>query len=158
MGAGAPAARRRGGKRSRLGERRALHRELAALVADQELRAHHLALAATAPDENARRDRGGGRSDRGGTRRAPGGGPLAEHALRLTPAGCPRAPSVSWTSPSTMEIAGEPQRITDLFTPELPSVPPGPLRARAWLLAGRGRARPDRSDFKEHLDAGASRE
>src|SRR5204862_5246681 len=38
-------------KRSRARSRRELHRELASVVGDEELRAHHLALAADSPDE-----------------------------------------------------------------------------------------------------------
>ena len=33
-----------------------------------------------------------------------------------------------------LALAGEPQRLRDLLTPELGSLPAGPVRARAWLL------------------------
>src|SRR6185312_16937193 len=73
-------------KRSTARQRRELHLELVELAADEQLCAHHLALATSAPDRNVA-DRvaaaASGAAARGARRVAV---ELGEHALRLTPA------------------------------------------------------------------------
>ena len=59
---------------------------------------------------------------------------LAEQALRLTPAGSPLRGERLLALADHLALAGEPQRLRDLLTPELGSLPAGPVRARAWLL------------------------
>ena len=59
---------------------------------------------------------------------------LAEQALRLTPAGSPLRGERLLALADHLALAGEPQRLRDLLTPELGSLPTGPVRARAWLL------------------------
>ena len=59
---------------------------------------------------------------------------LAEQALRLTPAGSPLRGERLLALADHLALAGEPQRLRDLLTPELDSLPTGPVRARAWLL------------------------
>jgi len=46
---------------------------------------------------------------------------------------------------SYLEAAGEFQRLTDVLRTELDAIPPGPYRARAWLLLAEGA-------HIEHLD------
>ena len=72
-------------KHSRSRIRRELHRELAGVVADEELRARHLALAAEGPDEDLAETvakAAAAAFARGARREAV---ELAEHALALTP-------------------------------------------------------------------------
>jgi hypothetical protein len=77
---------------------------------------------------------------------------LGEHALHLTAPDSPPRAERLLTLATSMESAGEPQRITDLLTPELPSIPAGPLRARAWLLLAEGAHVQTLHDFRNHLD------
>ena len=145
-------------KRSRIRTRRALHLELAGVVVDQELRALHLALAADTADETlAATVAAAARiaSTRGARQEAV---TLAEHALRLTPPGSPARPDRLLALAEHMEMAGESQRITDLLTPELPSVPAGPLRARAWLVLAEGAHVQTIDAFRQHLGAGVGGE
>ena len=111
----------RGGAR-----RRELHLALAGAVADEELRARHLALATEHPDSGARGD--GRRSRSRGVRagRRPEAVQLAEQALRLTPPGAGGTQRATARACRYLETAGEPQRVTDLLAPELESLPPGP--------------------------------
>src|SRR5207249_197294 len=53
---------------------------------------------------------------------------------------------------SYLETAGELQRVSDLLTPELESLPPGPLRARAWLLLAEGSHVRTVDDYRRHLE------
>jgi DNA-binding NarL/FixJ family response regulator len=139
-------------RRSRARERRALHRELAGVVADEELRARHLAFAADGPDETLAATvaaAAGTASVRGARHEAVA---LAEQALRLTPAGAPVRAERLLTLAEYLEMAGELQRITDLLTPELPALPPGPLRARGWLLLAEGAHIETLDDYRAHLE------
>ena len=120
--------------RSRAAERRSLHTELAGIVSDDTLRARHLALAATQPDEElaetvaAAADTAGAR---GATHEAV---LLTEHALRLTPPGSPARPRQVLTLGHYLAVAGEKQRVTDFLSGEIDSLPSGVPRARAWLI------------------------
>ena len=120
--------------RSKPSERRALHLELATVVGDQELRARHLALATDRPDRQlaaviAASARAA--SARGACHAA---AELGEHALRLTPRNSPERPRRIFDVGLSFAVAGERQRLRDLLTTELESVPAGPARARMWLL------------------------
>jgi len=89
---------------------------------------------ASRASEQGRR-RGARRPGRGGRRRraARGGAQqaveLAEHALRLTPADSPLRSERLLALAAYLETAGELQRLTDVLTPALSSLPPG-RRAR----------------------------
>lgn len=140
-------------KRSRPRERRELHLALAGAVADGELRALHLALATVRPDEAlaaavaAAADAASARGAR------PDAVRLAEHALRLT---APRSAGRSerlLALAKYLQAAGEPQRLTDLLTPEVDSLPRGVPRGRAWLLLSEGASVRSWEDFERHLDA-----
>jgi tetratricopeptide (TPR) repeat protein len=120
--------------RSTPGERGALHRELAAVVADEELRVVHLALATDVPDAGlaARVAEAAARAaTRGAAREAV---VLSEHALRLTPDGAAERSDRILRLGEYLLVAGEKQRLTDLLAPELDSLPRGAARVRALML------------------------
>ena len=131
------AAAAKSGSRAR--DRRALHLKLADVSSDDELRALHLALAAQLPEEGLADTVAAaatGASARGSAQQAV---VLAEHALRLTPAGLRRSRSERVLDlAGYLEVAGERQRVTDLLEPELDSF--SPSRPRPRLAASvRGR-------------------
>jgi DNA-binding CsgD family transcriptional regulator/tetratricopeptide (TPR) repeat protein len=136
-------------------ERRALHQELAGVVADEESRALHLALAATDSDEGlaATLTAAAGRaSSRGDAQQSV---ILAEHALRLTPASSDARSERLLELAGYLEVAGERQRVTDLLTPELDSLSPRD-RVRAWLRLAEGGAIKTISDTEDYLDRALS--
>jgi DNA-binding CsgD family transcriptional regulator len=140
-------------KRSRRRERRELHLALAGAVVDKELRALHLALATQQPDAELATTVAAaavGASARGARQEAV---QLAEHALRLTPPDSEERGQRVLALAGYLETAGELQRVTDLLTPELASLPRGASRARAWLLLSEGGGVRDLEDFERHLDA-----
>ena len=143
-----PAAAR---KRSRARQRRELHLELMQTAADEQLRARHMALATSAPDRNvAARVAAAalGAAARGARRTAV---ELGEHALRLTPASSAERVERLLMLGSYLETAGEPQRVTDVLTAELPAIPSGSHRARAWLLLAEGAGVEDVDGYRAHL-------
>jgi DNA-binding CsgD family transcriptional regulator len=122
------------------GERRALHRALAGIRTDPELRAMHLALATDGPDEALSATVAGAAAlaaARGARGQAVA---LGEHALRLAPVASSRRTERVLALAGYLETAGEMQRLTDLLTPELDSLPAGEPRARALLLLSEGTA------------------
>ncbi|HZQ64694.1 MAG TPA: AAA family ATPase [Gaiellaceae bacterium] len=124
--------------RSRPRDRRELHRTLAEVVAGEERRVRHLALAAEQPDEElaGRLARGAdAASSRGARREAV---ELAEHALRLSPADSTERPSRLLALAAMLVAAGDVRRLPGLLGPSLEELPPGPLRARAHLLLCEG--------------------
>jgi DNA-binding NarL/FixJ family response regulator len=116
------------------GERRELHIALAGAVSDVELRAMHLALATEQADAALSAtvaDAAAIASARGARQQAVA---LAEHALRLTPIDSEHRGTRVLSLGAYLETAGEMRRLADLLTPEIESLPPGELRARAWLM------------------------
>jgi DNA-binding NarL/FixJ family response regulator len=145
----AAAARRHARPRAR----RELHLELAAVVADDGLRLRHLALAAEGADERLAADLAGaaaGVASRGAPREAV---ELADHALRLTPADSAARGDRLLTLAGYLDVVGEAQRVTDLITPELESLPRGSARVRAQLLLSEGGGVTSVTDHQRHLDA-----
>ena len=131
-------------KRSRPRARRELHRELAGVVADEELRARHLALGADEPDgalATAIAGAATAASARGARQAAV---ELSRHALRLTPRDAPERPGRVLDLGGLLELAGEPEPLVDLLRGELDSLPAGEARIRALVLlaecSGRGGA------------------
>jgi DNA-binding CsgD family transcriptional regulator len=119
-------------------EQRELHLALAGLVADDEVRAMHLAFSTEHTDgvladtvERAARVA----FARGGRHQAV---KLAEHALRLTPPRSDARPERLLLLARYLEVAGEIARVTDLLAPQLTSLPSGAPRARAWLMLSEG--------------------
>ncbi|MGZ6670420.1 MAG: AAA family ATPase, partial [Solirubrobacteraceae bacterium] len=125
-------------KRSRVRERRDLHRALAAVMDEGPLRVLHMALASTGVDEalaaelvaSAREA-----SARGERQQAM---ELARHALRLTPPESAARGERVLALAATLYEAGALQRLTKLLSEELASLPAGAMRARARLLLGEG--------------------
>lgn len=136
----AAAAKKRSGAR----ERRDLHLLLASVATDDDLRAHHLALATRDPDEQLARAvaSAAGRAFARGARRE--AAELGEHAIRLTPQTSSARPERLLALATHLQTAGAMGRLRDLLTANLGSVPPGPQRARAWLLLAEA--------IYEHLD------
>jgi DNA-binding NarL/FixJ family response regulator len=137
-------------QRARVGERRDVHRALAGAVADRELRALHLALAADVADAQlaATVASAAARASARGARQEAVA--LSEHALRLTPGGAPERADRVLVLGERLEIAGRPDRVTALLTEELPSLPPGAPRARAWLLLSEGEGIGGLDDLEDH--------
>lgn len=138
-------------KHSRARERRETHLELSRVVADEELRARHLALATDRPDGKLaiRVSAAAASASRRGVRHE--AVQLAEHALRLTPADSTERSERLLALAGYLEAAGEPQRVTDLLLPELESLPPGRPRVRAQLLLAEGGHVKNVHDHEHHL-------
>jgi DNA-binding NarL/FixJ family response regulator len=144
----AAAARKRASRQ----ERRQLHRALAGVVADEELRALHLARATDRPDE----DVAGAVADAAAESAACGCRQdavlLGEHALRLTPADSSERPERLLTLALYLERAGMLQRLTDLLEPVVEDLPTGALRARGWLLLAEGSGPKTVDELERHFD------
>jgi DNA-binding CsgD family transcriptional regulator len=115
-------------------ERAGLHLELAETVDNEALRARHLALAATNPDDALaeRIDAAAAQAiSRGGAHDAI---ELAEQALRLTPGTSTRHEERLLTLVRYLKIAGEQDRVRELLEARLPDLPSGTARARTLLL------------------------
>jgi DNA-binding NarL/FixJ family response regulator len=124
---------------------------LAGVAADEELRALHLALATHLPDEGLAATvaaAAAAASARGAARQSV---TLAEHALRLTPPDSAERSERLLDLAGHLEVAGERQRVTDLLTPELDSLPSRD-RIRAWLRLAEGGAIASVYDTEEYLD------
>jgi DNA-binding NarL/FixJ family response regulator len=118
-------------------ERRRLHLELAAVVADEEVRARHLALAAEETDEELAATLAAAAAAAGARGAVRDGVELAEHALRLTPPDSPERSERLLSLADCLSVAGtkeDEQRLTGLLQPELDSLPSGTARVRAYLL------------------------
>jgi DNA-binding CsgD family transcriptional regulator len=132
------------------GERRELHLALARAISDGELRAMHLALATEGTDERLSLTvaaAAAAASARGAREQAVS---LAEHALRLTPAGSDCRGERVLQLADYLERAGELQRLTELLTPEVESLPAGAPRARAWLMLAEGAGSRNMDDLADH--------
>jgi DNA-binding NarL/FixJ family response regulator len=141
----AAAARRQSGP----AERRARHLELAGMAAEGERRARHLALGTPHPQEQLAHLAATAAATAAARGAARDGAELAEHALRLTPAGSDERTERLLTLAGYLERVGERQRVTDLLRPELPSLPSGGPSVRAWLLLSEGGA------IRSYYDKGA---
>lgn len=115
-------------------DRRELHRRLADLVDDQELRALHLALAADAPDPALSAALSAASSRALGRGAVADAVTLAEHALRLTPDGSPERPERLLALAGHLLAAGDQRRAADLLLPEVDGLPDGAARVRGHLL------------------------
>ena len=125
-------------------ERRALHRRVADAVADDELRARHLALAAEEPDSALASTVSAAAATAARRGAAQAAAELADHALRLTPPDDPARVDRLLELGGYLEIAGEKQRMSDLLAPVVDSLPPGPARARGWFLLTGGEVKSNR--------------
>jgi DNA-binding CsgD family transcriptional regulator len=136
-------------RRSSARERRELHLALARSVTDTLLRARHLALATSLPDAGLADELSVAAelaTERAAVHDAVA---LAEHALRLTPAGDPAHDERLLTLARCLWRAGEPVRVTELLTPRIDSLAADPLKAAAHLLLGS--AAPSIAADEEHV-------
>ena len=124
--------------RARPDERRELHRDLASVVGDEELRARHLALATEHPDAELAATVAAAAGTASARAARIDAVELAEHALRLTPPERGERIERLLALAGYLEAAGERQRVTDLLLPEVDSLPPGSARVHAWLLLSEG--------------------
>src|SRR4051794_32858305 len=144
-------------QRSRRQEQRELHRALAGVVADERLRALHLARATERPDEELAGSLTEAACDalsRGARQQAVS---LAEHALRLTPRESPKRPERLLDLAEYLERTGEKQRLMELLIPAIPQLPAGALRARGWLLLSDGASKTV-PEIERHLDLALAEE
>ncbi|HEX5148384.1 MAG TPA: AAA family ATPase [Candidatus Limnocylindrales bacterium] len=139
---------------ARASERRALHLDLARVAGDEGVRARHLALAASRPDDGlattvaaaaAAANARGARQD---------AVELAMHALRLTPADSGQRMSRLLEYADYLHGVGDYRRLRALLIPEVNRLPAGAGRARAHLLLIHGA--PDQAEFDEHLEQALS--
>jgi hypothetical protein len=109
--------------RARAGERRDLHLALAQLATDDESKALHLALATDRPDAELAATveaAAAAAAARGARHKAV---VLAEHALWLTPRAATERSERLLTLGGYLVAAGEKQRLTDLLSPEVETLP-----------------------------------
>jgi DNA-binding CsgD family transcriptional regulator len=122
------------------------------VVAFDELRARHLALATPKPDAKLAAtvaEAAAAASARGARQEAV---ELAEHALRLTPPDSADRAERVLALAARLENAGELHRLTDLLQEELDSIPAGSERARGWLLLSEGAHIRDVAGYRWHLE------
>lgn len=115
-------------------ERAGLHLELADTIDDEALRARHVALAATNPDDALaeRIDAAAAKAiARGGVHDAI---ELAAQALRLSPGASPRREERLLTLVRYLKVGGEQPRVREILEARLPELPSGTARARTLLL------------------------
>jgi DNA-binding CsgD family transcriptional regulator len=132
-------------------ERRELHRRLAGVVGEGELRTRHLALAAARPDAELAATvaaAAASASGRGAPRAAV---ELAEHAVRLTPHEDPERDARVLELAAYLVVAGEKRRLTNLLKPRLLSFPTPAMRVRALVLLTSGEVR-DNDDIQRYLE------
>lgn len=131
-------------------ERTALHLDLARVATDDGLKARHLALAATRPDEElsirvsaaaAAAAARGARID---------AVELAGHALRLTPPDSAQRADRLLAMAECLDRAGELRRLQALLKPEVEDLPAGVTRARGHFLLLSGA--PNAEEFDAHLE------
>jgi DNA-binding CsgD family transcriptional regulator len=128
-------------------ERQELHRGLAAVVPDEQRRALHLALATRREDEElAARVAGAAElaAARGATRLAV---QLGTHAVRLTEPGAPAHDDRVLALGGQLVAAGEKQRLTDLLSGRVESLPTPAARVTGYLLLTSGVVR-DNDDIR----------
>lgn len=120
--------------RSHVRERRELHLVLADVVAEDELRARHLALATEHPDAELAHTVAAAAAAAAGRGATESAVELANHALRLTPQRADERADRLLALAEYLLMAGEPKRATNLLSAEADALPSGPTRARAHLL------------------------
>src|SRR5262249_24870034 len=125
-------------KHARSRERRELHLELARILGDAQLRARHLALATSRPDEQVAAIVSAAAAAASARAARQEAVDLAEHAVRLTPSSSPERSVRVLALAEYLLHAGERERATELLRPEVDSLPVGALRARGWFVLAEG--------------------
>ena len=133
-------------------ERRDVHVAIAAAIADEELRALHLALATERPDARLAAVVAAAASRAAARGARPQAAALAEHALRLTPEDAPEIHERLLIAAGHLGVAGETRRMTDLLAPAVDRLPAGTPRARAWLLLSEGSSFATLAEYEGYLD------
>ena len=131
-------------------ERRELHRELAAALADPTLRARHMALAATSPDSALAATLAAAAADASERAAIDDAVELAVHALRLTPRSAVELSDRVLALAEFLQVAGHPTRATQLLIAHMDDLPPGRPRAIAHLILAE--TEPDLELNVAHLD------
>jgi DNA-binding CsgD family transcriptional regulator len=119
-------------------ERRALHAALGAAAGDPVLRARHLALAASEPDAGLAGEVAAAAARAAARGAVADAAELAGHALRLTAADSDEYDGRLLALARYLIHTGENPRATALLTERIGALPPGPVRAAAYLLLGEG--------------------
>jgi DNA-binding NarL/FixJ family response regulator len=132
-------------------EQRALHRALAPLVSESQLRVRHLALASVRPDAALAATVATAAADAARRGAAHTAVELAEHALRLTPCSDTTRTDRVLALARHLEVAGDLRRLTDLLTSSLDELPRGPARVQAYLLLSSG-AVEGNDDVRRYLE------
>ena len=139
-------------QRSKASERRELHLALAGVATDERRRARHLALATLHPDAELAARVSAAAAEAGARGAAQEAAELARHALRLTPPDAPERHDRVLALADTLDVAGEDRGVTLLLEPELERLPPGPQRARAYLLLAEAGIVDHIDDARDHID------
>ena len=119
-------------------DRRSVHRALASVIREDQLRIRHLALAASEPDGALAGAVGRAAVEAAGRGAAHAAVELAEHALRLTPPDDEERTARVIDLARYLDVAGDLERLTDLLAPELDALPKGEQRVQACLLLSSG--------------------
>ena len=131
-------------------ERRDLHRALADVVANEQRRALHLALATPGEDDDLA-VRLAAAADLAAARGTPRlAVELGTHAVRLTPTDGPTYIARMLELGQHLAIAGEKQRLTDLLGGRVASMPDPASRVAAYLLLIQGVVR-DNDEIRQFL-------
>src|SRR5262249_30981748 len=138
-------------KRSTMRMRRELHLELARVVGDSELRARNLALATARPDEDVAAVVAAASEAAAAHGAREVAAELSGQALRLTPPDSPERAARLLALADSLVLAGEKERATELLLPEVESMPPGAIRARAWTVLAAGALRSN-DDIARYFD------
>jgi DNA-binding CsgD family transcriptional regulator len=141
------------------GDRRRLHRRLAAVLTDAEHKARHLALAAEGPDEQvaAALERAARAVGRRGA--ATAAAELAEQARELTPTrATARIRRRGMLAAECHLVAGDLERARVLLEEVVAATPPGTARARSLVLLGQVRYHQDSFPDAARLFAQARQE
>jgi DNA-binding NarL/FixJ family response regulator len=125
-------------KHSSTRSRRSLHLRLARIVADDLLRARHLALATSRGDEHVAQVAAVGAASAAARGARQDAVELAEHAVRLTPPDSVRRGERLLALAELLVLAGQNRRATDVATAALDILAEGSARARALLILATG--------------------
>jgi DNA-binding CsgD family transcriptional regulator len=125
----AAAARQRG-----MHERLSMHLELADIVDNEELRAHHLALGSEVPNDHTAARLSSAASRAASRGAVVDASALAAHALRLTPPASAARSDRVLALAERLVVVGDHTRVSELLTSELDAMTEARSRARAHQL------------------------
>jgi DNA-binding CsgD family transcriptional regulator len=120
-------------------ERQALHHALADIAVQPELEARHRALGTPDPDETVARAVAAAAEQASARGAIDDAVELAEHALRLTPAGSDQRPTRLLALAGYLLVVGDHELVTELLADQADELPTPSARAEAYLLLGASR-------------------